>query len=105
MARLAQLRAQQPEKRLVVEVLNADDALAMARAGADVLQLERFSPEQVAALKAELAASRLPAQLAPAGGVNLRNAVAYARAGADLLVSSAPYLAPPADIRVEITPA
>jgi molybdenum transport protein len=104
-ARLAQLRAQQPEKRLVVEVLSAEDALAMARAGADVLQLERFSPEQVAALKAALAAAGLRAQLAPAGGVNLRNAVDYARAGADLLVSSAPYLAAPADIKVQIAPA
>lgn len=103
--RLAQLRAQQREKRLVVEVLSTDDALAMARAGADVLQLERFSPEQVAALRAALATAGLHAQLAPAGGVNLRNAVDYARAGADLLVSSAPYLAAPADIKVEIAPA
>jgi molybdenum transport protein len=70
-----------------------------------VLQLERFGPAQLAALKAALAADGMQAQLAPAGGVNLRNAVDYARAGADLLVSSAPYLAPPADIKVEIAPA
>jgi molybdenum transport protein len=105
LARLAQARTQQPEKRLVVEVGSMADALAMARAGADVLQLERFQPEQVAALKAALHAAGLHASLAPAGGVNLRNAVDYARAGADLLVSSAPYLAPPADIKVEIAPA
>jgi len=38
--------------------------------------------------------------LAPAGGVTVHNALDYARAGADLLVSSAPYHAPPADVKV-----
>jgi molybdenum transport protein len=33
------------------------------------------------------------------------NALAYARAGADLLVSSAPYFAPPADVKVLISAA
>ena len=42
--------------------------------------------------------------LAPAGGVNRGNALAYARAGADLLVSSAPYFAPPAEVQVRIDP-
>ncbi|MEX8517391.1 MAG: ModD protein [Leptothrix sp. (in: b-proteobacteria)] len=104
-ARLAALRAQQPEKRLVVEVGDADEALALARLGAEVLQLERFSPAAVAHLKQRLTAEGLSARLAPAGGVNLANAVDYARAGADLLVSSAPFFAPPADVKVHITPA
>lgn len=103
---LQALLAQQPEKRLVVEVGDADEALALARAGAEVLQLERFSPADVAALKQALSAAGLGAvRLAPAGGVSLHNAVDYARAGADLLVSSAPYFAPPADVKVRITPA
>lgn len=104
-ARLQQVQAQQPEKRLVVEVCDADEAVAMARLGAEVLQLERFSPAAVADLKQRLAAAGLSARLAPAGGVNLANAVDYARAGADLLVSSAPFFAPPADVKVHITPA
>lgn len=104
-AQLAAVRAAQPEKKLVVEVGHEDDALAAARAGADVLQLERFAPEALAQLKARLAASGLRCLLAPAGGVTAANAVAYARAGADLLVSSAPYFAPPADVKVVITPA
>jgi molybdenum transport protein len=99
-AALAALRRAQPEKRLVVEVGSADAALAAARAGADVLQLERFTAEALAALRAELDAQGLRVRLAPAGGVNAANAVAYARAGADLLVSSAPYWAPPADVQV-----
>ena len=43
--------------------------------------------------------------IAAAGGVNAKNAEAYARAGASVLVTSAPYNAPPAEVQVRITPA
>jgi molybdenum transport protein len=102
-ARIAGLRAAQPEKKLVVEVGSDGDALALARAGAEVLQLERYSPAALAALKHRLAAEGHRVLLAPAGGVTAANALDYARAGADLLVSSAPYFAPPADVKVVIT--
>jgi molybdenum transport protein len=101
--RLADLRQSQPEKRVVVEVGTLADALLCAQHGADVLQLERFSPDQVRALRRQLQDAGLHARLAPAGGVTLANALAYAEAGADLLVSSAPLLAPPADVQVSIT--
>ena len=102
---LSALRRSQPEKRLVVEVGSEEDALAMAHAGADVLQLERFTPDRLAALRQSLRAQGLQAQLAPAGGVTVANAAGFARAGADFLVTSAPYFAPPADIRVSISSA
>jgi len=107
LARLIVLKAAQPEKRLVVEVGDAQEALTLARAGAvDVLQLERFSPEALAALKAQLQTEGLgQVRLAPAGGVTVANALAYAQAGAHFLVSSAPYFAPPADVKVHILPA
>ena len=44
--------------------------------------------------------SLLAPLVAVAGGVNARNAADYARAGADILVTSAPYWAPPSDVRV-----
>ena len=53
-------------------------------------------------LRERLRSEGLDPKLAPAGGVTLANALAYARAGADLLVSSAPYFAPPADVKVRI---
>lgn len=101
-ARLRQLRQTQPEKKLVVETGNADEALALALAGVDVLQLERFTPADLAALKQRLRAAGLPTLLAPAGGVTQANVLAYAEAGADFLVSSAPYLAAPRDVKVTI---
>mgnify|MGYP003703640229 CR=1 FL=1 len=57
-----------------------------------------------AELAPALRAEGLAPRLAPAGGVNRGNALAYARAGADLLVSSAPYFAPPAEVQVRIDP-
>ncbi|ABM37348.1 ModD protein [Polaromonas naphthalenivorans] len=99
---IAQLRRTQPEKKIIVEVGDPGEALRWALAGADVLQLEKFTPEAVAtcreALQAFPAASR--PLLAAAGGVRAGNASAYVAAGADLLVTSAPYTAPPQDVQV-----
>jgi len=100
---VGRLRKYQPEKRLVVEVGSLEEALAMATSGAEVLQLERFSPESVRQCKLALHASRLHPTLAVAGGVHAGNAVAYAEAGADILVSSAPYHAPPRDVEVRFS--
>lgn len=101
-AALQALRAAQPEKRVVAEVASADEALALARAGVELLQLERFAPAALQALRERLRAEGLTSKLAPAGGVTLANALDYARAGADLLVSSAPYFAPPMDVKVGV---
>ncbi len=95
---LARLRHQCPEKRVVVEVSTPEEALAWA--DADVLQLEKCSPQMVAEVVAGLAARGSAAVVAAAGGVNVRNAEDYARAGARLLVTSAPHLAPPRDVQV-----
>jgi molybdenum transport protein len=100
---VGRLRKGQPEKRLVAEVTHLQEALALAESGADVLQLERFTPEAVRQCKVALHASHLHPALAVAGGVNAGNAVAYAEAGADVLVSSAPYHAPPRDVEVRFS--
>jgi molybdenum transport protein len=87
-----------PERRVVVEVATPDEALAWA--DADVLQLEKLAPEQVAEVAARLAGQGSSAVVAAAGGINPGNAEAYARAGARLLVTTAPHLAPPRDVQV-----
>ena len=95
---VARLHRQQPEKKVVVEVATPDEALRWARAGAEVLQLEKFTPEQVAQTRATM--TEFSVVLAAAGGINAGNAAAYVAAGADLLVTSAPYTAPPRDVQV-----
>ena len=67
------LRRGAPEKKLVIEVTSVEAALAAAEAGFDVLQLEKFTPADVAALTQQFVAaaaapawSRWPAASMPA---------------------------------------
>ncbi|WP_249208780.1 ModD protein [Magnetospirillum sulfuroxidans] len=98
---IAELKRRCPEKKVVMEVADLQAALKAAEAGADVLQLEKFSPEQVA--ETAHALSDWGGTLAAAGGVNAGNAAAYARAGAGVLVTSSPYWAAPKDVAVTIS--
>ncbi len=97
-ATLARLRARCPERRVVVEVATPEEALRWA--DGDVLQLEKFTPEQVAEVVTGLSGQGSAAVVAAAGGINAGNAEAFTRAGARLLVTTAPHLAPPRDIQV-----
>jgi molybdenum transport protein len=102
---IARLRRSQPEKSIVVEVATVEEATLWAAAGADVLQLEKFSPESVAACRRAIAPLAARPLLAAAGGVRADNAAAYVAAGADFLVSSAPYTAAPKDVQVTFSKA
>ena len=51
---VARLRRAQPEKKIVVEVGDGAEALRWAQAGADVLQLEKFSPAAVARVRKQV---------------------------------------------------
>jgi molybdenum transport protein len=100
---IARLRAAAPERAVVVEVASAEDALRAAATGADVVQLEKFTPDAVAAFRARLGeAGPVHVKIAAAGGINAANAAAYAKAGADILVTSAPYTARPRDVQVRM---
>lgn len=99
-ATVARYKRAEPERKLVVEVANVTEAMLWAQAGADVLQLEKFTTEAVAECRAALDQAKLQTKLAAAGGVKAENAADYVRAGADFLVTSAPYTAPPRDIQV-----
>jgi molybdenum transport protein len=103
-ATIARLKRAEPEKKIVVEVGSLDEARCWLDAGADVLQLEKFSPADVAAVNEfrRLASAEFFGTLiAAAGGINAGNAADYAAAGADLLVTSAPYTAAPRDVQVD----
>lgn len=99
------LRQTQPEKKIVVEVANLPEAGVWAEAGADVLQLEKFTPDSVAACR--LVIDRMDRRarplLAAAGGIRADNAAAYVAAGADFLVTSSPYTAAPRDVQVNFS--
>ena len=96
------LRRAAPEKRLVIEVASVDAALLAAEAGFDVLQTEKFSPAAVAELAGHLSRRRGRPLIAAAGGIHAGNVGAYVEAGADIIVSSSPYMAKPKDVQVRI---
>lgn len=100
---IKRLKTSCPEKCLVVEVTSHDDALRAAEWGAHVVQLEKFAPADVARVVQALAGSAV--RIAAAGGVHAGNAAAYAESGAHVLVTSAPYHAPPLDVAVRLEPA
>jgi molybdenum transport protein len=100
---IAALRAACPERTVVVEVTSHDDALRAADYGANVVQLEKFGPEGVAAVVTALGPAN-SARVAAAGGISASNAAKYARVGAAILVTSAPYYAQPADVSVVLEP-
>ncbi len=102
-ATIARLHRAAPEKKVVVEVASIDEGLHWAAAGADVIQTEKFSADDVLLLSARLKAAQSRTLIAAAGGINASNAGAHAAAGADILVTSAPYSAPPLDVAVRIT--
>lgn len=104
-AALAALRRAMPEKKVVVEVTSLAEAGRLLAARPDILQCEKMTPDDVAGIVALVRGEGGGTQVAVAGGVNARNAADYARAGAHILVTSAPYWAPPADVQVVITPA
>lgn len=100
-AQIDALRATCPERTVVVEVTTREEAVLAAEFGADVVQLEKFTPEDVAAVVAALGCLGR-ARVAAAGGINAGNAADYARSGAPILVTSAPYYAKPCDVAVTI---
>ena len=98
----ARLRRQAPEKKLGVEVGSVAAAGEAIGAGFDVIQLEKFSPALLAEVAALARACKTPPLVAAAGGVTLANAADYVRAGAGLIVTSAPYAASPREVQVRI---
>lgn len=101
---IEKMRRREPEKKIVVEVKDIESARQWAAAGADVLQLEKFSPAALATCRLAIIDHAPLPLIAAAGGIDAKNAAAYVAAGADLLVTSAPFSAPPRDVAVRFTP-
>jgi molybdenum transport protein len=95
------LRRAAPEKKLVIEVTTLKDAIVAATAGSDVVQAEKITPAEIAAPVARMNVM-VSIRLRPlvADGIHAGNVGAYARAGADIVVTSSPY-----DAQVRIGPA
>jgi nicotinate-nucleotide pyrophosphorylase (carboxylating) len=73
-------------KKIEVEVTNAEDALKAAKAGADIIMLDNFSPKQVKdAVKTLRNAGFSKLLLELSGGITSENLLEYAAAQVDII--------------------
>jgi molybdenum transport protein len=96
---VGKLRTEAPEKKIIIEAETMDEVKAALPSQPDIIQLDQFSPAAVREA-VDLAAGRC--LISAAGGITADNAANYAEAGAALLVTSSPYYAKPADVKVKI---
>jgi len=90
------------EKTCVIEAHCLEDALQAAHAGADVVQFDKATPDNLRQWCAPLREHYPHVHILAAGGIRLDNAADYAASGVDALVTSSLHYAPPADVGVQI---
>ena len=100
--RIPEFRSRCIEKKLFVEA-SPEQALVLARAGVDGIQLDKVPVEELAACVEQLRAIDPRLTIIAAGGVNPQNAAAYASTGVDGLATTALYTAKPLDMSVRMT--
>ena len=93
-----------PEKKIVMEAADVAEALKFASMGADILQLEKFPLSKLSDAVQIIRAEHPPITLIATGGISAKNIAEYASTGVDMIVTSSPYSAQPADIKVRIEP-
>ncbi len=93
-----------PEKKIVMETETLEEGLKFATMGADILQLEKFPLTKLADAVRVLRANYPHITLIATGGISVKNIAEYASTGVDMIVTSSPYSAQPADIKVRIEP-
>ena len=101
---VATLKTKTPEHKIIVEADSTEEALKIAAAGVDVVQLDKLSPQELSLLVRQLHKDAPGVTISAAGGINADNASAYAETGVDILVLSSVYFGKPSDIAVSITP-
>ncbi|MGD8777421.1 MAG: ModD protein [Ignavibacteria bacterium] len=101
---VAKIKSKQKERKIVIEAHTKEQALLITKAGADAVQADKMSCEDFEACVKECKEINPGICMIAAGGINASNAAQYAQAGADVLVTSWMYFAPPADINVIIKP-
>jgi molybdenum transport protein len=88
------------EKKWVVEADNYDMAKKLIEIEVDVIQLDKVDVETTK--KVVAFAHEKNIKVISAGGININNVEEYAKAGIDSIVTTAPYFAKGADVKVVI---
>ncbi len=99
-----QFRRHAPENKITIEADNWAQFLQILPAKPDIIQLDKFSLDEAKRALILLKQQNFPCTLSVAGGINKDNIAEYAALGINLFITSAPYYAPPQDIKVVIEP-
>ena len=91
-------------KTLTVEVKNLADAMLVARAGIDIIQLDQMECREIKTLKKELDTLNPGVKIAVTGNITPENIEEYTKTGADILITSWPYFSGPSDFMVTVVP-
>ncbi|TWJ18288.1 ModD protein [Geobacter argillaceus] len=101
---IAELRVKARETKIIVEADTCEEALLIARNGADIVQLDKISPDELADTVTAIRTVNPNILISAAGGINESNAAEYAKTGIDIIVLSSVYFGKPSDIGVTIQP-
>ncbi|NTU92146.1 MAG: ModD protein, partial [Chlorobiaceae bacterium] len=100
---MSDLKKRAPEQRILVEADSPEDAIRLAQAGADVVQVDKMPVAELASLVSEFRRLCPGVAISAAGGINSGNAGDYAATGIDIIVLSSVYFGKPSDISAVIT--
>ncbi|HWP69391.1 MAG TPA: ModD protein [Rectinemataceae bacterium] len=99
---LPALKTSAPEQRIIVEAQTPEEALSIAAAGTDIVQVDKMSIAALSKLVLDIRATYPGVAISAAGGINADNAAAYAATGIDIIVLSSVYFGKPSDISAVI---
>ena len=101
---VSELKIRARETKIIIEADTVEEAVLVARSGADIVQLDKISPAGLVGAVTSIRAVNSNILISAAGGINETNAAEYAATGIDIIVLSSVYFATPSDIGVDIQP-
>jgi molybdenum transport protein len=102
--RIADIHRQVPEKKVIVEVEDLDEALTVLSGGADGVQFDKVAVPRLAEWVRDIRRDHPGSVLLAAGGITESNARDHAATGVDGLVTSTVFSGRPVDLGTEIRP-
>jgi molybdenum transport protein len=102
---VSELKLQARESKIIIEADTGEEALLIARSGADIVQLDKIAPTELTETVTAIRSANPNILISAAGGISEANAAEYAATGIDIIVLSSIYFGKPSDIGVTIQPA
>jgi molybdenum transport protein len=101
---VTELKLKSHETKIIIEADTCEEALLIAHSGADIVQLDKIAPAELADIVTAIRAVNPNILISAAGGINEINAAEYAATGIEVIVLSSVYFGKPSDIGVTIQP-